>query len=54
MSNVLKLLKRYADDKLNYILQGLTDECGEFRVISDKPCECCGDTIDETFLDLDK
>ena len=47
-------MKRNADDKLNYILQGLTETCGEYKVIDSKPCECCGDIIDEYYLDLDK
>lgn len=37
---------------LNYILQDLTEQYGEYHVISDKPCECCGDTIIEHVLEI--
>lgn len=47
-------MKRHADENLNYILQGLTDKCGEYNVICSEPCECCGDIVDEMVLDLDK
>ena len=47
-------MKRHADENLNYILQGLTDKCGEYNVICGEPCECCGDIVDEMVLDLDK
>ena len=45
--------ERNADEQLNYILQGLTEQCGEYKVICSKPCECCGDIVDESYLDLD-
>ena len=30
-----------------------SEYCGEYIVISDEPCECCGDIVDEYVLDLD-
>ena len=51
---IYEWMKRTADDNLNYILQGLTNECGEYNCIDSIPCECCGDTVDEYVLDLDK
>ena len=54
IDNIYEWMKRNADDKLNYILQGLTETCGEYKVINPKHCECCGDIIDEYYLDLDK
>lgn len=53
IDNIYEWMKRNADEQLNYILQGLTEKCGEYKVISSEPCECCGDTIDEYYLDLD-
>ena len=40
-------------DNLNIILQDLTDSFGEYKVIDNRPCECCGDIITETVLNLD-
>lgn len=40
-------------DKLNIILQNLSDSFGEYRVIDGRPCKCCGDIITETVLNLD-
>lgn len=39
---------------LNYIMQDLTGLYGESHFISDTPCECCGDYVEESILDLDK
>lgn len=50
---IYEWMKRNADEQLNYILQGLTEQCGEYKVISSEPCECCGDIVDESYLDLD-
>lgn len=46
-------MKRNADKDLEFILQGITSQCGEYNVIDDEPCECCGDIVDECVLDLD-
>lgn len=54
IEEIYKWMKRNPDEKLNYILQGLTDKCGEYNIIDDKPCECCGDIVDEMFLDLNE
>ena len=51
---IYEWMKRTADDNLNYILQGLTNECGEYNCIDPEPCECCGDIVDEDVLDLDE
>jgi hypothetical protein len=51
---IYEWMKRTADDNLNYILQGLTNECGDYNCIDPEPCECCGDTVDEYVLDLDE
>ncbi len=53
IEHIYEWMKRTADKNLNYILQGLTSECGEFKYISREPCECCGDLITEEYLDLD-
>lgn len=50
---IYEWMKRNADEKLNYILQALTEQCGEYKVICSEPCECCGDTVDESYLNLD-
>ncbi len=52
IDKIYEWMKRTADENLNYILQGLTEYCGEYNIISDEPCECCGDTIDENVLDI--
>lgn len=52
IDGIYEWMKRNADDQLNYILQGLTEMCGEYNVINDEPCECCGDIVDENILDL--
>ena len=54
IEHIYEWMKRTADKNLNYILQGLTHECGEYKVIDSEPCECCGDTVDEYYLDLDE
>lgn len=46
-------MKRNAGKDLEFILQGVTSQCGEYNVIDDKPCESCGDIVDEYVLDLD-
>ena len=51
---IYEWMKRNADTDLNYILQGLTEYCGEYNCIDPKPCECCGDIVDEDVLDLDE
>ena len=50
---IYEWMKRNADEKLNYILQALTEQCGEYNFICSEPCECCGDIVDESYLDLD-
>ncbi len=45
-------MKRHPEN-FNWILQALSEYCGEYVVISDEPCECCGDIVDEYVLDLD-
>ena len=46
-------MKRYPE-LLNNILQDLSSSFGEYNVIDDKPCECCGDIVDEYVLDFDE
>lgn len=52
IEHIYEWMKRTADSNLNYILQGLTEKCGDYNVISDEPCECCGDIVDEEVLDI--
>lgn len=52
INNICDWMKRHPN-KLNEILQGLTNKCGEYNVITSEPCECCGDIVDEMVLDLD-
>lgn len=54
VDKIYEWMKRDVDNKLNFILQGLANQCGEYNVIVSEPCECCGDIVDEMFLDLDK
>ena len=54
IDNIYEWMKRNADKKLNYILQGLSEHCGEYNCISDEPCECCGDTISEMVLNFNE
>ena len=37
---------------LNYILQGLTEKCGDYNDIDAVPCESCGDIIYEYVLKI--
>ena len=46
-------MKKHADDQLDFVLQAMIPYCGEYKCLVDEPCECCGDTVDEYFLDLD-
>lgn len=32
-------------DLFNLYLQAITEYLGDYEVIEDEPCECCGDTI---------
>ena len=52
IDKIYEWMKRTADENLNNILQGLTEQCGEYRVIDSEPCECCGDTIYEFVLKI--
>ena len=54
IDNIYEWMKRNADEQLNYVLQGISDYCGEYNSITSEPCECCGDTIYEMFIDFDK
>ena len=54
IDKITEWMKRTADKNLNYILQGITEYCGEYNQISSKPCECCGDIIEEYVVDLDE
>lgn len=51
IDNICTWMKRHPE-QLNYVLQGLTEYCGEYKTICSEPCECCGDTIDAMILDL--
>ena len=53
IDKIYEWMKRTADKNLNYIIQGLTEYCGEYNVINDKHCDYCGDIIDENVLDLE-
>ena len=44
---------RRRPDYLNYVLQGLTEKCGDYDIVDSTPCETCGDIVDEYVLDLD-
>lgn len=52
IDNVYSWMQRHPD-KLNIILQNLSDSFGEYRIIDGRPCECCGDIITEKVLNLD-
>ena len=54
IDEIYEWMKRNADENLNFILQGLTEQCGDYKIISETPCECCGDIVDELILDLSK
>lgn len=51
IENIYCWLKRHPDD-LNVFLQIISKSFGEYNCISDTPCECCGDIVDEMILDL--
>lgn len=51
IDKIYEWMKRHPE-LLNNVLQDISS-FGEYKVISDKPCECCGDIIDEFVLDLD-
>lgn len=53
IDNVYSWMQRHPDN-LNIILQNLSDSFGEYRVIDGRPCECCGDIVTETVLNLDE
>ena len=40
-----KIFERLAPGDLNYVLQALVKEMGEYDC-DDEPCECCGDTVE--------
>ena len=52
IDNVYSWMQRHPDN-LNIILQNLSDSFDEYRVIDGRPCECCGDIVTETVLNLD-
>lgn len=52
IDKIYEWMKRHPE-LLNNILQDLSS-LGEYNVISNEPCECCGDIVDEYVLDLDK
>ena len=51
IDKIYEWMKRHPE-LLNNVLQDISS-FGEYKVISDKSCECCGDIIDEFVLDLD-
>ena len=54
IEEIYKWMKNKPEEKLNYILQALTEYMGTYQVISNKPCECCGDIITEETLNLNQ
>lgn len=52
IDNIYEWMKRHPDDILNGILLDLTEAFGEYKTISQSPCECCGDYVEEYVLDL--
>ena len=54
IEEIYKWMKNKPEEKLNYILQALTECMGTYEVISKKPCECCGDIITEETLNLNE
>ena len=53
IDKIYEWMKRHPE-LLNNILQDLSSSFGEYNVISDEPCECCGDIVDEYVLDFDE
>lgn len=52
IDKIYEWMKRHPE-LLNNILQDLSS-LGEYNVISNEPCECCGDIVDEYVLDFDE
>ena len=52
IEHIYQWMKNTADQNLNYILQALTEKIGEYNVVDDKPCECCGDIVTENILTI--
>lgn len=52
IDKIYEWMKRHPE-LLNNILQDLSS-LGEYNVISDEPCECCGDIVYEYVLDFDE
>ena len=52
IDKIYEWMKRHPE-LLNNILQDLSS-LGEYKIISDEPCECCGDIVDEYVLDFDE
>lgn len=46
-----KIFERLTPDDLNYVLQALIKEFGEYDY-DPEPCECCGDTVSWYVWDL--
>lgn len=46
-----KIHETLKPDDLNYVLQALITEFGEY-VSDDEPCECCGDYVEQYTWDL--
>lgn len=53
IDKIYEWMKRHPE-LLNNILQDLSSSFGEYNVINNEPCECCGDIIDEYVLDFDE
>ena len=52
IDNIYSWMQRHPE-YLNYILQNLSDTFGEYKVLIEEPCECCGDIVAEKVLNLD-
>lgn len=52
IDNIAKWLKNNPDF-FNLYLQAITEYLGDYEVIDDEPCECCGDTIDAYILEIE-
>lgn len=52
IDNIYSWMQRHPD-YLNIILQDLSNRFGEYKVLVEEPCECCGDIVTENVLNLD-
>lgn len=53
IDNIYSWMMRHPD-YLNLILQDLSNRFGEYKVLVEEPCECCGDIVTEMVLNLNE